>query len=288
MRPNGGLGNQIFCYAVARRLAIHNQAELVIDNVSGFLYDYTYQRKYALDIFPNLEFRRATWFERVMLFSRFSKRILKIIESRKALGNRFYIFQAGVVFNPSIINLKLKKKIVYFEPFGQSERYFSDIKEIISHDLKLDYCDIQWPDYVDREVVCIHTRDFGVSSSNLDQAYYDRAISKISGKLSKPIFLVFGASVHFSRQLLTKYSGRSDIIFMPPDSAENDFKKMTLCNHFIISNSTFAWWAAWIGSHRMGGSTSSTVIASKKIINAETNPTAWGFESLIPDEWESI
>ncbi|MCD4742989.1 MAG: hypothetical protein K8R67_10995, partial [Desulfobacteraceae bacterium] len=47
----GGLGNQLFCYAAARRLALMNNAELVIDAVSGFVRDCNYQRYYQLDHF---------------------------------------------------------------------------------------------------------------------------------------------------------------------------------------------------------------------------------------------
>lgn len=39
VRLMGGLGNQLFCYAAARRLALVNHAELVLDDVSGFAYD---------------------------------------------------------------------------------------------------------------------------------------------------------------------------------------------------------------------------------------------------------
>ena len=41
-RIKGGLGNQMFCYAAARRLAIANDAELVIDDVTGFARDQIY------------------------------------------------------------------------------------------------------------------------------------------------------------------------------------------------------------------------------------------------------
>jgi hypothetical protein len=43
VRIVGGIGNQLFCYAAARRLAIVNNAELIIDSVSGFTYDYKYK-----------------------------------------------------------------------------------------------------------------------------------------------------------------------------------------------------------------------------------------------------
>ena len=55
----GGLGNQLFCYAAARRLALANNAELLLDDVSGFAYDAVYQRHNQLDHF-NIPCRKAT------------------------------------------------------------------------------------------------------------------------------------------------------------------------------------------------------------------------------------
>ena len=46
----GGLGNQLFQYAAARRLALHNGVPLTIDHLSGFARDF-YQRRYRLDRF---------------------------------------------------------------------------------------------------------------------------------------------------------------------------------------------------------------------------------------------
>ena len=62
-RPFGGIGNQLFGYCAARRLAIVSQQELVIDDVSGFTYDKKYERKYQLDNF-NILSRKATYAER--------------------------------------------------------------------------------------------------------------------------------------------------------------------------------------------------------------------------------
>src|SRR5262245_59730313 len=46
----GGLGNQLFQYAAARRLALRNDVPLTIDHLSGFARDF-YQREYRLDRF---------------------------------------------------------------------------------------------------------------------------------------------------------------------------------------------------------------------------------------------
>ena len=47
-RIKGGLDNEIFCYAAARRLALANNAEMVIDDVTGFACDHQHGWQYAL------------------------------------------------------------------------------------------------------------------------------------------------------------------------------------------------------------------------------------------------
>ena len=87
-----GLGNQLFCYAAARRLAIVNQVELVIDHVSGFKYDYKYKRTYQLDKF-NIPCRLAKPSERFEPFSRVRRAIVKRFEKLRPFHNRRYITQ---------------------------------------------------------------------------------------------------------------------------------------------------------------------------------------------------
>lgn len=50
-RIKRGLGNQLFCYAAARRFAMINNVELVINDGTGFAWDWQFSRQYALDLF---------------------------------------------------------------------------------------------------------------------------------------------------------------------------------------------------------------------------------------------
>ena len=81
-RIKGGLGNQLYCYAAAKRLAIKNNAELIIDDVSGFKRDYLYQRKYMLDCFK-IPHRKATSNERLDPFERVKRGLRKKLQQRK-------------------------------------------------------------------------------------------------------------------------------------------------------------------------------------------------------------
>ena len=74
-RITGGIGNQLFTYAAARRLALVNSLDLVIDHVSGFQFDIVYKRDYQLDHF-NIPCRKASAIERMEPFSRIRRYIM--------------------------------------------------------------------------------------------------------------------------------------------------------------------------------------------------------------------
>ena len=77
VRMRGGLGNQLFCYAVARRMAVKNETELVVDDVTGFVRDSRYRRRYALDQF-NIPVRKALPSERMEPFERCRRGVAKV------------------------------------------------------------------------------------------------------------------------------------------------------------------------------------------------------------------
>ena len=122
----GGLGNQLFIYASARRLALKNQAELVIDDISGFINDYQYQRFYQLNHF-NIPCRKATASERLEPFSRLHNKIRRHLNSLRAFEHRSYIQQEGIDFDPRLLSLQ-PNPTLYLEGYWQSEGYFRTLK----------------------------------------------------------------------------------------------------------------------------------------------------------------
>lgn len=297
VRLKGGLGNQLFCYASARRLAHVNDAELVLDDETGFKYDYLYNRMFALSDFK-IPARCATSAELMEPFGRVRRLIARKASERKPLGQRRYIQQVGVEFDSEILSLRLRDGETYFDAFGQSEWYFDDIREIIKQDLEMlppkDQANQVLADEIDASVaVALHVRWFDTGqephSSNMSFAYYEKAITRLLARIDQPRFFIFSDKPKETDALLAPLlQGHACTVVDHNALLQNanaDFWLMRRCRHFIIGNSTFAWWAAWLGE-RADGST--MIVAPSCNVDPKHSVTAWGFNGLLPERWTVI
>ncbi len=297
VRLKGGLGNQLFCYAAARRLAWANDAELVLDAVTGFKYDYLYRRTYALGCF-NIPARLATPTEQMEPLGRVRRLIARKLSERKPLAQRRYIQQVGVDFDPGIVPLRLQDGTTYFDAFGQSERYFADIRQQLQQDLVMsvpqDRDNLTMATQINStESVALHVRWFdagdGAHSSNMSRAYYAAAIPQLLAKIPGAHFFVFSDRPSDAAALLEPLMGGQPFTLVHHNAktgkAEADFWLMRQCRHFIIGNSTFAWWAAWLGEQERQGT---QVFAPSRNVDPEHSVTAWGFPGLLPERWNVL
>ena len=115
-RITGGIGNQLFIYA-ASNLALKNNCDLVLDNVSGFAYDKHYNRQYKLDHF-NIPSRKAKSQERLEPFSRIRRYVMRKWNSKLSFSKRKYITEKGNDFQSKFLNGKLTGK-VYLKMFSK-------------------------------------------------------------------------------------------------------------------------------------------------------------------------
>jgi len=300
VRIKGGLGNQLFCYAAARRLAYVNDAELVIDSVTGFKYDHKYKRKYELNHFQ-IPARYATSSEIMEPFGRIRRLFARNKFKLKPLELSRYIQQVGVDYDPRILNLRLQEGSTYFDVFGQSELYFNDIKELLKMDLKIDAPSDEYNKKLlirikSSNSVAVHMRwfDNGLddSQNNIDIGYYKKGISLIISELDDIHFYIFSDLPEDTENLFMPILGGYKFTFIKQDKLNNlksinDFFLMMNCKHFIIGNSTFAWWAAWL-SEVNNNAVDVKVVAPFKIIMPLNSNTAWGFNEFLPKRWYLI
>lgn len=295
-RIKGGLGNQLFCYAAARRLAYKNGAELVLDDVTGFQYDHRYKRQYALDAF-HIPARRATALERQEPLGRLRRMWMRRASAPLPLSQKRYILQSGVDFDEALLSLVLQPGLTYFDGFGQSERYFADIEDIIRDDLRITPPTDPANQAMGARIqsahsVALHVRWFDgggqASVSNMSQSYYRSAISHLESHMAQPDFFIFSDDVERAADMLAPLMAEREHTFVDLNRASGDASKdlwlMTQCQHFVIGNSTFAWWAAWLGERK--GST--RVVAPGLNIDPHTTTTAWGFPYLLPERWHAL
>ena len=283
----GGLGNQLFCYAAARRLALVNNAELVVDDVSGFVRDYDYQRHYQLDHF-SIPCRTATLADRLEPFSRFRRYLKRAYNRHRPFEERTYIQQEGIDFDPRLLQVR-PRGTVYLEGSWQSEDYFKDVEQTIRADLQIkppaDPASLAMSARIrDCVAVSVHVRFFDeaneTSINNASDEYYACAVAQMEMLAADAHYFVFSdkpdsasARIPLPDQRITCIShNRGDA------NAFGDLWLMTQCKHFIIANSTFGWWGAWLSN-----TPNAIVIAPG--FEKRDGVSGWGFEGLIPDGW---
>jgi hypothetical protein len=285
-RLKGGLGNQLFCYAAARRLALVNSAELVIDNVTGFVRDRLYNRQYALEHF-HIGARKATRSERLQPFDRYRRALAKWRNHGKPFLDRSYLEQEGIAFDARLLQLRVEGT-VYLDGLWQSESYFKDIEPTIRADLRIvppaDATNQALGDEIRScNSVALHVRWFdapdGAQAHNASAAYYRRAVALLNERVPSARYFLFSDDPEAARvklglaghQVVPVAHNRGDT------ASFADLWLMSQCRHFIIANSTFSWWGAWLSENQ-----AKIVVTPDLKLNAKT---AWGFQGLIPSDW---
>jgi len=287
VRVKGGLGNQLFCYAAARRLALVNGAELVIDDVTGFARDRQYRRKYMLDRF-SIPARKATPAERLEPFERYRRGVMKWLSRRKPFAERCYLEQEGLDFDEHLLTLKVKG-VLYLDGYWQSEGYFKDVEQIVREDLRItppmDAANQTMAEEIrNSPAVALHVRWFDPPGSKLSHNvatdYYQRAIALMEEKIESPHYFLFSDNPEAAHANLALPEGRATSIShnRGDENVYADMWLMTQCRYFIIANSTFSWWGAWLAENR-------AKIIIVPAIQLTGGITAWGFKGLIPNDW---
>ncbi|NCC37142.1 MAG: alpha-1,2-fucosyltransferase, partial [Chloroflexia bacterium] len=202
VRILGGLGNQLFGYAAARQLALANNAELIIDHISGFRYDTQYQRHYQLDHFA-IPCRKATPAERLEPFARPRRYLLRRWNQRRPFEQRRYLTHEFIDFDERLLHYRLTSGPIYLEGYWQSEGYFKDVEPQIRQDLRI-HPPTDAPNLAIAErirsgtAVAVHVRFFDEPSGATDARdnnapgdYYQRAIQTMEAQVRNAHYFLF-------------------------------------------------------------------------------------------------
>lgn len=288
VRLIGGLGNQLFEYALARRLSFERGVSLKLD-LSWFK-DQP-ERPFRLDRF-NIKAVPADPYEIEKLFHLERKdlhsRLIRRLERFLPYYRRHVIYENNSGFDPSILKAPVS---VYLDGYWQSPKYFSAIETVLRQDFELREplrnerlldlmkevetgnsvsLHIRRGDYVqDPKTAAVH--------NTCPISYYQESLKLLSENESNLRVYVFSDDIQWAKQNLhtnfpTQFvSGQLGM----PDYVELEL--MRRCKNHIIANSSFSWWAAWLAAN-----------PGKTIIAPRTWFVSREARDLIPPEWRII
>ena len=286
----GGLGNQMFQYALGLQLALRNQTPLVLD--TAYLDDrwprqeFTF-RNYDLDIFQFLP--RFTFLSHCsqnfpipgfwLASDLFQSRL------RTFAGYRWVREKAECVFDPSVLNCG-PKAVLW--GYWQREEYFYGIESQLRQSFQ--FCHplagpaLQMQDSINAcsQSVSLHVRRGDhiqhskvlTQQGDTDLNYYSMAAKHFSARFTAPEFFIFSDDLDWCRQNL-RLPGTMHFVDAECSGPKASYhmQLMAQCRHHIIAKSSFSWWAAWLNTY------------SEKIVIA---PRLWyrdGKPDPVPPQW---
>jgi hypothetical protein len=235
--------------------------------------------------------RKATSWERMEPFERYRRGVAKIVSRRRPFHLRRYVEREGMDFDSRVLTIRVRGR-VYLDGCWQGEGYFKDVEPTIREDLRI----IPPTDELNRQMaeriagcnaVAVHVRWFHAPGSegaahNASVDYYRRALDEIRRRVNDPHFFLFSDDPNSARALLDLPEQDATCVAhnRGDQNAYADLWLMSQCRHFIIANSTFSWWGAWLCAYQ------------DKMVIAPSDHIAgimmWGFKGLIPDQWLTL
>lgn len=285
----GGLGNQMFQYAVCRSLALRNSTTFRLDVTRVESYD-VHQGFELHRVFAGpMEIASETDIQNILGWQS-SPTIRRILMRQKLTVFR----RQGLVVEPHFeywAGLSSAPRDSYLVGYWQSEKYFKDVEQIIRADLTfrtpLSAQNEQIANLMAQgSAVSLHVRRGDYVSNPKTNAthgtcsleYYQAAIRCMADKVGSPQFYIFSDDIQWVKEHLKLEFPCLYIEHNTGNESYNDMRLMSLCQHHIIANSSFSWWGAWLNA-----SEEKLVIAPQKwFVNDRFT------KDLYPDSWVKL
>lgn len=250
----GGLGNQLFEYAFARTIQIKTNQKICIST-----YEITYHDKKRIPTLRKFRLPDSVCFTEKKLPWYVHRRnyISKIL--RKVLEKKFFEYYqkrgSYIWYSEEFIKTEQNfKDNIYIGGYWQSEKYFKDAVNDIREEIipqKISKKNMELVKKIESEKsICLHIRrgDYvGSPYQVCTVEYYNKAIELIRQYLDTTIY-IFSDDVQWVKENICILGKKNFVEDKNPDYI--DLYLMSKCHSFIISNSTFSWWAQELGSQK--------------------------------------
>ncbi len=266
VRLMDGLGNQLFQYALGRRLSLRQGAELVLDT-SWFRTGGTREHPRPLRLaefavagrFAEPDEFRDRWLRPTPLgrfWWRFEQRVLPLRWRRFVEQDPKAFARRGQMFDPEILRVAPG---TYLSGYWISPLYFEGAERELRQELilrgPLSLSAGRWAKELGEcESVALHVRrgdyvhhpEIGVLGAD----YYRRAIELLEAQRRDLRYFVFSDDPPAALELLAGIVPKFQVVTLEPGTSPSvDLALMATCKHFVIANSTFSWWGAWLSGY---------------------------------------
>ncbi|MFC1989900.1 alpha-1,2-fucosyltransferase [Chloroflexota bacterium] len=319
VRIYGGLGNQMFQYAAARRLAHKHNTMLKLDiNDLVLAHGYSIYGLRSFNIRENpanlLDILRCYQAEGIRRIANrvVGCRLTAIVVNRllksnvQSLKQRYYDYDlASKETHRLLVGRILSQRFFHFDPevleapdnvylMGSwiSEKYFKDIEDIIRNEFTVKTPqtgrNAETAEMIrNSQSVSLHVRrgDYGMTPEYreiydiCDPSYYERCVKYITDRVNSAHFFVFSDDIPWAKSNLKIPSPMTFVDHNNDLTNYEDLRLMSQCKHNIIANSSFSWWGAWLNANP-----GKIVCAPEKFIRLRN----FDPKDILPEEWVKI
>jgi hypothetical protein len=261
VKLQGGLGNQMFQYAVGRELQRRSGGELALDLtllLDRFPRSNMVVRDYNLDIFriqPRLTLlsQLARHLPVPLLYMYGSSALARALDRA---GLQRYISES----RSSPEEVLGARGNVYLDGHWQSPKYFAGSEAVLRREFEVKQPLSPAGEQVAAQMastdsICVNVRrtDYVTIPTSIKmhgfvgKEYYDRGIEQIAPRLKNPHIFVTSDDVQWCRESL-RFEYPTTVLGQECKGYKfgEELALMVRCKHFLIPNSSFAWWAAWM------------------------------------------
>ena len=272
VRYRGGLGNQMFQYAFQLSL----ERTYGKENVCADLNHYRLNREhngYELEKAFGIQMRTAAnrrirrlspyfvppdGYEKIPngIRNRLSPKFQHYFPKLKRKKEGYYRQEYHSSYEPQVYSLDGEKDW-YLDGLWQDLRYFQQYQEEVRAAFSLDEtCPMSGEDLKtlkeieNSESVGVHVRRGDFVNSKFDICspdYYWNAFERVEKELEHPHYFFFSDDPDFVEKQFAAIENKK-VLRHDASHSTVDLKMLASCRHAVLSNSTFAFWGAWLGT----------------------------------------
>ena len=277
---SGGLGNQLFQYFYGQSLILSFK-----DIKTKYVKGYTKKGQINLDDVFDIHLDLASTKEIYKYYNIFTTNkylrsfYIRLIKNNFISEKKFNIDQENEIVD---FNYEPKFHHGYWQCEDYFYKYYKKIKSQLRFKKSLNLRNkFKIPNLDPTIAVHVRRTDYNSKKNSkifvsLDASYFKKKIQIMQNLFDKPQFIFFSDDYLWTKKNFCNLKIKKKFISESNFTTDEEFQLMTQCDHFIISNSTFSWWAAYLSNNM-----SKKIIYPKKwfkkndFMNQKIIPFSW-------------